>query len=201
MELKEIIKILNKKRREIGLFIICGGLLGLAMSFLPGKFKTEISYFVGRAADKPSTEFFTYEGYYAQQTAQSYTNTAIALLESQDLKRFVLSELGFPVTDINIRKLSRNYRVSKNGPQVITLSVTDYDYAKSLNTFTAISSKFLETGEKISSGTDENISVTSLSNEPVLRQEQRPFINYLLGGLLTGLAVSLLKIALKEYLR
>jgi len=201
MELKDILKILNKRRTEIGLFVLCGGFLGVAVSFLPGKFKTEISYFVGRAADRPSTEFFTYEGYYAQQTAQSYTNTAIAILESQDLKRAVLEELGFPVTDNNIRKLSRSYRISKNGPQVITLSVTDYNYDKSVNTFTVISTEFLDTGKKIGAGSDENISVTPLSSKPVVRQEQRPLIYLVIGGLLFGMAASILKIALKEYLK
>jgi capsular polysaccharide biosynthesis protein len=201
MELKDILKILNKRRAEIGLFVLCGSFLGLAASFLPGKFKTELSYFVGRAADKPSTEFFTYEGFYAQQTAQSFTNTAVALLESQNLKRSVLGELELPVTDNNIRKLTKSYRVTKNGPQVITLTVADYDYDKSLNTFTAISEKFLEAGEKVSSGSDENISVTPLSDEPVVRQEQRPFIYFVTGGLLFGLALSLLKLAFKEYIK
>ncbi|KKS31306.1 hypothetical protein A2380_03010 [candidate division WWE3 bacterium RIFOXYB1_FULL_43_24] len=201
MELKEILKILNKKRREIGLFIFCGGLLGLAASFLPGKYNTEASYFVGRTADRPSTEFFTYEGYYAQQTAQSYTNTAVGLLESQDLKRAVLEELRIPVTDTSIRKLSRSYRVSKNGPQVITIRVSDYDYNKSLNTFTVISSKFLDTSKKVNAGSDENISVSSLSNNPTVKQEQRPFINYVAGGLLLGLVSVLLKITFKEYLK
>ena len=201
MELKDILKMLNKRRTEIGLFVLCGGFLGVAVSFLPGKFKTELSYFVGRIADKPSAEFFTYEGYYAQQTAQSYTNTAVALLESQDLKRAVLNELQLPVTDNNIRKLSKSYRVAKNGPQVITLTVTDYNYDKSINTFTVISKKFLIASEKVSTGSDENISVSPLADSPVIRQEQRPFFYFVAGGLLFGLAFSLLKIALKEYLK
>ncbi|HAI63063.1 MAG: hypothetical protein UU64_C0016G0011 [candidate division WWE3 bacterium GW2011_GWF2_41_45] len=201
MELKEILKILKKKRSEIVIFTLCGGLLGLAASFIPGKFKAEASYFVGRTADKPSSEFFTYEGYYAQQTAQSYTNTAVALLESQDLKRSVLGELEIPVTDTNLRKLSRSYRVSKNGPQVITLTVADYNYDKSVTTFTAISTKFLDSSDKVSAGSDENISVSSLSDNPVVRQEQRPLPYFILGGLLFGLAVSMLKITFKEYLK
>ena len=199
MELKEILRKLNKARSEILILTLCGGILGIGVSFIPGKYRAEGYYFIGRVADKPSSEFFTYEGYYAQQTAQSYTNTAIAILESESLKSAVLEDLKIPVTDNNLKKLSRSYKVYKKGPQVVSLVVTDYNYKKTLDVFSSISNRFLETGENITSESDENIKVLPLSEEPVAKREHRPFPNYLAGGLLIGLAFTLLRFSIKEY--
>ncbi len=201
MELKEILKKLNKAKNEIIILTLCGGILGIAASFIPGKYRAEGYYFIGRVADKPSNEFFTYEGYYAQQTAQSYTNTAIAVLESENIKSAVLEDLKLPVTDTNIRKLSRTYKVYKKGPQVVSLVVADYNNGKTLRIYSSISERFLEAGEKITNESDENIKVLPLSEEPVVKREQRPLPNYLAGGLLIALAFALLKFSFKEYIK
>lgn len=201
MELKEILKKLNKRKKEIIILTLCGGIFGIAATFIPGKYRAEGYYFIGRVADKPSSEFFTYEGYYAQQTAQSYTNTAIAVLESENIKSAVLEDLKLPVTDSNIRKLSRSYKVYKRGPQVVSLVAADYNNEKTLRIYSSISERFLEAGEKIINESDENIKVLPLSEEPVVKREQRPLPNYLAGGLLIGLALALLKFSFKEYIK
>ncbi|GIW69384.1 MAG: hypothetical protein KatS3mg101_0131 [Patescibacteria group bacterium] len=201
MELREILKKLNTRKKELLILTVSGGILGIIATFIPGKYVAEGYYFIGRVADKPSNEFFTYEGYYAQQTAQSYTNTAIALLESENIKSAVLGDLKLAVTDNNLRKLSRTYKVYKKGPQVVSLAVADYNNEKTLKIYDSLSKRFLEAGEKITNASDENIKVLPISEEPVVKRDQRPLPNYLFSGLLIGLAFSLLKFSFKEYIK
>ncbi len=201
MEFKEIIKIIKMNRTVLVIFALVGSLLGTALSFVPGKYRVEGSFFIGRKADVPSTEFFTYEGYYAQQTAQSYTNTAVALLESQDLKKAVLEQMEIPVTDNNVRKLTKSFRISKIGPQVITLTVRNPEENKSEEIFKTLASNFLNMGEKISAESDENISVIPISEFPVKRQEQMPLIPCVMWGFMVGITAAILKISIKEYMK
>lgn len=201
MNLKDVIKLLKKNIRLLGVYTLTGAVIGLVTSFIPGKYTATGSFFIGRLADKPSSAFFTYEGYYATQTAQSYTNTAAAILESEDLKKETLLDLQIPVTDNNIKKLNRSYRVTKRGPQIIQLTVSDYDQNVTERLYRQLSSNFLTMGRDLGTKNDENISVITIAKEPLLSRNQRSYPAYMLGGMLLGLSLSLFKISFREYMK
>ena len=111
MELKQYLKIF----KQYSPLIIAFSLLGAALAFvltprLPsGYTASQLFYVVSpKLAQNPS---YNFEGYFIQEEARNFTDSAIAILSSADFT----SELAGPNLSINARKAA---------PQVIRLSVT-----------------------------------------------------------------------------
>ncbi len=201
MDLKISLKIIKKHLLTLGLSAAAGLIIGFTVTEIPGKYIVSGTFFIGRTTDKMSTAFFTYEGYYAQQTAQSYTNSAIAVLESDDLKKQTLEELGVHPTSQNIKKLTRSIQVTKEGPQVISLSVRDRSQSNALATFKSLSKNFIAESVGLNYNADQNLSIAQLNSEPVIKNPYPQPVLMGIGGALFGTALGLLLISIKEYFK
>ncbi len=195
MEVKDLLKI---SKKHFSLILGSGlvfGLIGvLSFYFLPKVYRAEGSFYISRLSDD-STDLgdFTYEGFYAQQAASNYTGTFVALLESVDVKRNALLEMGRPVTGDSLRRFSRSVSVKKPAPQVVSLTVSSKDPEEARNAWTSVAQQALLVS-------DASINVVSLSKEPiVLERFNNLYVNAFV-GLGFGLFLGLLAAFLKEYL-
>lgn len=199
MELFEIITFLKKNLRIIALFSLLGIALGTAIYFmLPQKYQAIGSLYIHRATEKGDGTFFTYEGYYGQQTAQTYTNTVIGLLESTSLKKDALNNLNIPVTDQSIRKLSQQIKVKKSSPQLITLTVKDTTPQKAFELWQFLSAETIETTRRLNQTGDPLMQI-SVVRDPVIKDEFRSLPLNLLAGLLLGTMTGVFGTALFSY--
>ncbi|MBP7785922.1 hypothetical protein KA062_01560, partial [Patescibacteria group bacterium] len=126
MEFREIFKKIRKNRQVLSLCALIGLITGVLIHFLPSNYTASGSFYITRKEDN-SESFFTYEGYYSQQTASTYTNSVVALAESEDVKKQVLNKLDLPEDGYNIRKISKSMSVKKTGPQIINIALKDKD--------------------------------------------------------------------------
>lgn len=200
MELREIIKLLTKNKAEILLITLMGLIAGTVIYMLPAKYVSSGAFYIKRSTDTNST-FFTYEGYYAQQTALSYANTVAALLESIDLRSKSMAELGISVDEFSLRKYQKLISVKKVGPQLISLSVKGKTYDEARNFWEALSNSLIQTTSEINSNGDPNLSISKINSEPVVKQEYKSLWLNLSVGFGLGLVSGLLFISLKEYLK
>lgn len=198
MDLIKILKLLKHKKKEIILISIAGGFLGFAATLLPTKYFVEQSYFVGRKVYSGS-DFFTYEGYYAQQTANSYANTALAIFDDVTIKKLTLQSLGVEINDRNLKKLMRSYDISKKSPQIVSLKVSNYNYQNALNIYKGLSDNALKINATLIKSSDDSIVIMPLDGSPTIHKAQPSIIIYTITGLVIGLLFSISKISFKEY--
>jgi len=175
------------------------GALGVAaFYFYPQTHVATGSFFVSRAAQSGSPDYFTYEGFYSQQSALSFTETVIGLMESVDIRKAALATLGSSPTEESLRRVAKITRVKKAAPQLITLQVKEKSPVAAGSTWLALSSATLAAVDKIKASGDLALQVSLLQETPVIAKTYRNvFVNFFggfgAGTLLFALGVSIRK--------
>lgn len=201
MELKDITKKLGKSKKTLIGFMGTGLVLATIVYFLPHNYSVEGSFFVKRTAEESSSQVFTYEGYYSQQTALAYTNSVIALLQSTDLMKETLTNLSIPITENNLRKYEQNVNVKKAGPQVITLTVKNSDVQKAKAVWNEMAKVLSTTATEVNTKGDPNLSISQVLTQPVVKEPYKPIWLYVVAGLGFGVLAGISFITLKEYFK
>ncbi len=203
MELKDLLKLLDKNKRTLAIFMLTFGLLGI-FSFwvLPKRYSATGSFFVQRKVEEPSDKYFAYQGYYAQQTAINYANTFATLLVTDDIKQETLIKLKIPVTEATMRNFNRDIAVKKAAPQLITLTISAYFENEAKDKWNTLSQTTLDKVKLLNASGDALINISQLETSPIVKENFRNvFLNLVIGialGFIVGLSVIYFKIALKE---
>lgn len=200
MEIKDIYKKLTKHKTNLLLSLLTGALLGIIFYFLPSKYVASGSFFVNRKTSAES-DFFTYEGYYGQQTALSYTNSILSLMESIDIKRMVLESNKMPLNSKNMNVLNRIISVKKTGPQVISLVVKGKTYEEAKRLWNSVSNVTMAATYEINRNGDENLSISPVSPQPLVGLPYKSVYLYGIVGTLASFTVASFFICLKEYFK
>lgn len=194
-------KNLKKYKTFLLLTTILGILIGGVLGYITEKYIAEGSFYVGRRIDPNQAMFFTYEGYYNQQTALSYTNTAVALIESTDVKKLTLEKLDIEVGEETLREFGNIMKVKKSGPQLITVTVKGSSTIRAFELWNSLINSFLETAEKLNKNTDPNLAIQKVSPAPIVRQSLLPLVSLPIAGGMLFLLISVFLVSLKEYLK
>lgn len=185
MEFKEYIKIFKKYSAFILLCVILGAVVGFfSTNYLPQGYRLTQTLII--SGPQPAPDTYNYEGFYSQERARNFTDTAVAILESGDFQKEIPQ--------------NGSLEVKKLAPQVIRLTVTAKDPATSKDlmqkTQEAFNKKYLELA-----GDNQNITLKPIASpeEPAFQRSSRKI--YAAGGAIIGLALSIAAISLKSYFR
>jgi len=200
MELRTIIKKIKKYKFSFLASVAVGALLGIGIYFLPSKYIASGSFYIKRGISN-QTGYFTYEGYYSQQTALSYTNSVIALIESLDVKKMVLDKMKIESTEKNLRWLSRIISVKKTGPQLISVTVKGKTYEQAQTVWNKISETLLVTTFQLNKDSDPNLMVTAVSSQSVVKTTYKSLVLFGAAGALISLTLFSFFTCIKEYLK
>ena len=200
MELRDVIRKIRKYRYSFAYSIVIGAIVGIGLYFLPPRYISSGSFYIKRSISAEKN-YFTYEGYYGQQTALAYTNSVVALAESLDLKKLVLEKMKVDVNEESLRKLSRMIRVRKTGPQIISITVKTDSYVESKNIWEKLSEVLLSKTYEINKDGDPNLMVVKVSDQPVVKQTYRSMYLFPLAGSFISLTLFSFFICIKGYLR
>ena len=96
-----------RKKDMLLLGVLLGAVAGFIVYNMPLKYKARGSFHVTREVQLSEDGSFSYEGYYSQQVAISFTKTAIALIESPDIGSKSLEKLNTPVSEATLRKYKK----------------------------------------------------------------------------------------------
>jgi capsular polysaccharide biosynthesis protein len=198
MELREIIIKIKKQKLILIFASLVGFLMGLIIYYLPQKFISSGALYVSRKINS-SADFFTYEGYYAQQTALNYTNSVLALIESKDIQKELLEKMGEPVNEKNLRELKRDIKVKRTGPQVILVEIKNETPEKSKETWKNLSDIVISKSEELNKEIDNNLKIFTISKEPSIEETYKNLLLFSFAGLIIGGALGLIIISFKEY--
>jgi capsular polysaccharide biosynthesis protein len=208
---KEIADFFRKNKFSI---LITGLLFALAaltlFYFIPVRYEAKGSLFITRKLDslpQPRSDAlfqesaFTYEGYYAQQNASSYTATLIGLIESDDVKKLVLRDLGLDITDASLRKLRSAVKVKKIAPQLVEVTAKGWRDADAEPTWHSLIENTIASSRNLSRLGDPNLVVVKVSDEPLVKETYRSLPLNIIVGFGFGTIFATLILSVKEYLK
>lgn len=105
---------------------------GLFSRSLQPSFEASASVFVGRESQAPSSGFYSFDGYYSQQAAERFTDTAMGVMRNKEIVKLAARESGFSDSAAGSRDFSRRLKVKRAGPQLIALSFADRQKEKAV---------------------------------------------------------------------
>lgn len=191
MELKEIFNFYKSNFKVILGTTILAGLLGVAGYFLlPRKYYASGSLFIRRSIYPFSENHFTYEGYYGQQAAQAYTNSIMALIESEDIMSYALKNMNIEVNEASLRKYGKKIKVVKDGPQLIGLVVKEKSEEEATNLWEAITNTSAATMNNLSRQNDPFVGVVRIAEKPIVKTGYRSIPVCVVVGMSMGFLLS-----------
>lgn len=184
----------------LGLLIVTGASL-IVVNKLPGSYKASGLFFVTREPDSATKNYFTYEGYYAGQTAERFTDSALGLIKSLSFKQLALVRSGFPSDAAAVKKLSNSTVSQKVGPQILAVSVVSENPEKSKALWQALAAQAVTAVADLNKAGDMQVSLQVLSSTPLIEDVSLKPILIVIASLLGYLALSLCGWGVARYLR
>jgi uncharacterized protein involved in exopolysaccharide biosynthesis len=204
MELIEYLRFLLKYWTWLVVGLAVGAAIGLGYAYTQkDMYRATISLFVQRQPDasSSSTQYYTYDGFYAQQTAAAYTDNAIKLLTNDEIVTKAAQRAGLPTNEGSVAGLKSSIVAKKDAPQLIQLSVllAKHDQAAAFSIGLAESLK-ARTNELNQEG-DKRLAVDPVNTTPFVVLERPILFLYGLAGGVLGLLLSIIVAGGWEYAR
>jgi capsular polysaccharide biosynthesis protein len=123
MELIEYLRFLYRYWLWLAIGLVAGGAIGVGYSYLQkDSYKASLSLLVQRQPDPSNTQYYTYDGFYAQQTAAAFTDNALKLLTNDAIVSRAADSAGLSTSEGNIAALKSAITVKKDASQLLQLS-------------------------------------------------------------------------------
>lgn len=203
MELKVLLQVLRKHLLLIVVSTLIAGGLALLISLrIEQSYVSMLSIYVQKIPEQPIQGDYTYDGYYAQQAAESYTDTVVGLFESPAIISRALELAGRPADAVDVKRFSRKLSVEKVAPLLVDIAIKHQDETESKmlikSLFAAVDGRISELNEDVA--VNLAIQIDVVHEEPLVSLSQPNNVLNTLVGLLLGLFASITFVVLKEYL-
>lgn len=199
MELKVLLKQLKRWLPVIVGLTLLGVVVGWGVaSLLPVRYEASLSIYVQKIVEQPSSGEYTFDGYYAQQAAEAYTDTVVGLLESPDVAASALSLSG--INPDTIVSLKRSLVVEKVAPQIVHVTVTQTNQLAASELVLAVTKVATERVQQLDTQTS-GYTVAAVNAEPLILVVALPLMLSVLAGGLLGFVLSVGFFAFWIYLR
>lgn len=204
MELKEALLLLKKYRWFLFALTFLAAVVGYGVSLKwPVYFKASGVLFVNREAEKKvvGNNYYTYEGFYRQQTAEKFTDTVVGLLKSEVILAGAGKSLGLAVDHAGLKKLSGAVEVRKAAPQLVKLEVKQKTAEQATKLWQALAKEGIEKVKTLGAGEDSRLLLSQVTAEPLVNAiSPDPLLDTVVAAGL-GLVVGIFALSLREYLR
>lgn len=133
---------------------------------------------------RAATSNYEYDGYYALQAVDLFSNTLASWFKSPDFVARIHSKAKVPLETKSIRNLEKIFVVKKVSGQLITVTFSAKDEKQANDLGEAISINLKERVEQINNNGNHSLVFSVLVGKPLVVLEQRDvFINALIAGL------------------
>jgi len=160
-----------------------------------------MSLYVKGQREAPSQDFFTYAGFYSQQTAKEFTDTVIGLSKSGDIARKTLEIMERSSDTESIREINAALSVRKTAPQLVTLTIVKVDAEEAGKIVSALVRAVSEQVIELNEESGIQVKVASVGSTPIVEEQKPSVILNTLVVSLVGLTLSFVVISVKEYLK
>lgn len=197
MELRQLLNELKRQIRLIVIITLLFGGLGLAVSLTwPVSYRATQQLYVQKDAAVGSD--YNYDGYYAQQAAEQYTDTVVGLFKGAAFWSEAVTRSGVTVSG-TIPKDS--LLVEKIAPQIIEVSVTWQDQQSALNLCDAWTQIMTENLPGLALSQTNRYQVQALTAAPQVEKVALTMPIAVASGLVLGALLATFGSAVLYYLR
>lgn len=169
MELKQLLKHIARRIKILLLITICGFVISAVIVYnLPPTYSASMTLYVEKASEVSDSGDYTFDGYYAQQAVEGYTDTIVGLFESPDSMALALSRLEVDV-ERNIKNYTHSLKVEKVAPQIVLVTVTRKDRTDAI-----------EVGSELSTVVSDKVALLNREDGPhytLVRVEEAPLVS------------------------
>ncbi|MCA9390125.1 hypothetical protein KC571_01870 [candidate division WWE3 bacterium] len=203
MELKTFLQLLRKNVFSISVsgIVIAAAVMLFSMR-ISDSYVSMLSVYVQKIPEQTKLGDYTYDGFYVQQAAESYTDTVVGLFESPAILSSALEKAGESAEASDVKAFGRKITVTKAAPRLIDIEVKDVSRDESTllvkSLVEAVQSRVVGLNDQQNSGLDMQIDV--VNPDPLVNLIQPLLWLNTLIGFLIGLFISTSIVVLKDYL-
>lgn len=174
--------------------------VGIASVYWPTRYKSELTVYVQRVPEDPPAGDYTYDGFYAQQAAEAYTDTVEGFLQSRDIIRQALAASNLSTDTNMVRAVEKRLEVEKVAPQLINVSLTMETQNKATALIKEIAAVTKERAKTLNQQENEAMVIDLVNPDP-LESSVKPWLELnVVVGFLGGLVIATSGVLLKGYL-
>ena len=201
MELKEYLKIIKKNSKQILIISIVTAMSAFVFSILqPVKYETSLSLEIVKNKTQ-TTDDFKYDGYYALQTGEMIADSIEQWLKSPEVVNAIYQKAEISQDFKNIKSYTKKFTAQKMSPQYVEINFKSgtIEEAKKISAATVeIMNAKIEKIEKVS---EQEISFSISSGDPIIVENKPDAILNLIVGLISGLVLGIFIVFLRRYFR
>jgi len=176
---------------------VFGGLLGLIVAKItPVKYIASATISVSKRLEPATDGSFSYEGFYASQTADKFSETVFGILKSESLAASVLSNLSYPITHETLKNFMGALFVRKAAPSLLYVEVTETSRGGAEKLGRSLLAAMEEEVSKISTEGNLLVKVSVIGNGLVVKEEAPNPVLFVILGAMVGFVVTVTKIVL-----
>lgn len=193
MEAIELVWFLKKNGSKILSFSLLLALAAALVAWkLPPRFEASQTIFVGRQPQSQSANFYGYDGYYSQQSAEKFADTVVGFLRNKDLVNRALSQSGL------INQSAEPFRIKRLSPQLINLAFVHGEREKARAAVDYLSRLVMEVSQTLNVQGDSYLRLSWLEPSPLVEEKRfSPWTSFV-AALLASVPVTTLVLAIFE---
>lgn len=174
MELRDFLKLISRgKRWVLGPAVVVTVAVFLVSSYWPVSYRASATVYVQKTPEEPQAGDYTYDGYYAQQSAEAYTDTVQGFLQSLDILKRAAEIAALPSDTPRLSFYKKRIKSEKVAPQLIAVSISLRDAQQAQDLVVALAQATQERARVLNQAGERGMMVDLVTARPLL-QEQRP---------------------------
>ncbi len=204
MELRDYIKILRNSWAMITSITVIVALLTAAWSVIqPVKYESSATIVVNKPNPVPqrNASFYQYDKYYSIQASSLYADTLAAWLSSPQTAKEIFERAGYPVPNVNLKKLGRIFKPHRLPPVTLNVSVIDQDQTKAEKLAAAAVSVLQDRTLEQRKQDDPDNYFSLITGKPVAAESKQDLALNTIIGLIGGLILGLIAAFLRQYMK
>ncbi|MBI3115460.1 MAG: hypothetical protein HYZ09_03145 [Candidatus Kerfeldbacteria bacterium] len=191
-------------RRPTPFIIVVTLLAGVAALVVawsrPVRYETSISFAVNRINQGP-TDQYEYDGYYAIQAADLFSQTVVSWFSTPSVLREVYDNAGLSVDVSSLNSLVRRFSTKKEAAQNIIVTFAESTEERAAILAEAVTTTMQERAAALNQTADETALFEIVGTNPLIVATRPNLLLYTFAGLLAGFLVALSTVSVLAYLR
>lgn len=187
IEVKLLFSIFKKHLTRIFFVTLLFSLISFVYaSGLSASYESLITVYIQKDPEEPESGDFTFDGYYAQQAAEGFTDTVVGFFESPAVALHALELAKETSTSEEVKSFQKRTKIEKVAPQLINVTVKDDNPEKSNVLVDSLLQAVSESASSIGTPSTGKVNVAMVTKEPLVHQKNPSSFVYALVGAAFG---------------
>ncbi len=201
MELRQLIENLRSNYLYIVIAVIIFASFGFVTAKLwPVSYTAGYTLYVQKQAETTPNNDYTYDGYYAQQAVEGYTDTVKGLVTSPEIMSEVLQEyLGEDLVSEYLQEYRASLKSQKVAPQLVWVEITRPTKEDADRVVSGVVKVLIKRVDSLNHLRKDKYVVTSVNKSAIVTKNQMPVVLTVIVASFLGLILSSFIVVVKAY--